>query len=1457
MNKIYQIKWSKVRNCWYVCSELGRKNTKKKSRLLLASAIGLFSSLAFASDIDVSKDATVEFSANNQSINYHINVKDNANLVINSPDSRPRLTFTSGGGLNITQGTVRINGPLNVLLRGTGFLNVANSGSELYAEDLYDSLSNNRRDGGYFNVSDGGKIHVKGTTRLTYEKGNVSGEGSQVNTETFFMGTFSSYGGDQFLSVNNKGEVNASKSLSLGYYNQRSDTTLVVSDMGKISAPEISLSTNSELALGAKEGDSARAAGIIDAEKIEFVWADTDNKKLTLNHTSDNANISADISSGSEGLGKINALNGTTFLSGDNSGFSGEVKIAKSATLGVTQNLGTANISNSGKLLLNAQDDMVFGNKVSGSGIISVGAGSVTLSGDNSTFKGKINVESGATATVSDKKNLGSAGLSVAGKLQLNSTSDWLFNSYLSGSGILGVDTKNHAFSFNNSSNTSGFTGALELQNTTFNLQGTNTDALSKAGLIAGKGSEISLGIGTQSIGSLAFSGGSIAFGSITPGIHQTDKMVNVKDQLDLTGSGVVQVNPTGVVDSIPQGVNTGLSLMEQEDTNAEIKLVSAESGTVVTGDAGNLQLQDLNGKAITDAVQHDISQDGQVVAKGTYDYRLTSGQNNDGLYVGYGLTQVELQGQGQNALVLNANGKTGAAAELSSRLTGSGDLALDSQKGQTVSLSGMNNDYTGLTDLRSGNLLMLNDNVLGHTSGLQLADETIVDMNGHSQTIGQLTGAAGSVLNINGGSLTISNGGTSAGTLTGNGNLSIDTGILNVSGSNADLSATTTIASGAEVALDNIQGLGSGNIISDGRLNLNTVEGQLSNNLSGKGEVSFSEANVALEGDNSGFSGQFNLDNNTQLVVSASNHLGDATVHNQGEMVLNGADDWTMHNQLDGSGDVIKQGLGNITLTTNSAYTGTTDIQQGGLILGQDDASVTLASQEVKISSTGMLSGAGAVQGSINNAGLFVAGSGTTGSFTVGGDLTNRGAVSLGHVGQSAGNQLVVEGNYHGNDGLISFDTVLGDDNSATDKLIVKGDTTGSTKVSITNAGGRGAQTLEGIELIHVDGRSDGEFSQRGRITAGAYDYSLVRGQGTNNSHWYLTSQLISSENPGQPEKPENPVYPTEHTLRPEGGTYAANHVAVNTMFNTQLHDRPGETQYQDVLTGETKVTSMWTRQVGGHQSWYDGSGQLHTQSNRYVVQLGGDIAQGSTNGLDSWRLGIMAGYGHDNNQTRSSATGYTSRGSVNGYSTGIYATWYADKSSHRGLYVDGWAQYGWFDNHVKGEGLASESYSSKGLTASVETGYTYKISEFPGSKGTANEWYIQPQAQITWMGVKSDKHQEANGTYVDMNGNGNIQTRLGARTYLKSFNKMDEGKGREFQPFIEANWIHNTRSFTTKMDGVNVNQEGARNLGEFKLGLEGHISPHLNVWGNIGVQIGGKGYADSTATLGLKYSF
>lgn len=468
----------------------------------------------------------------------------------------------------------------------------------------------------------------------------------------------------------------------------------------------------------------------------------------------------------------------------------------------------------------------------------------------------------------------------------------------------------------------------------------------------------------------------------------------------------------------------------------------------------------------------------------------------------------------------------------------------------------------------------------------------------------------------------------------------------------------------------------------------------------------------------------------------------------------------------------------------------------------------------------------------------------------------------------KNVGNVVTVTGDYRGNNGNIEFNTVLAGDDSTTDKLIVQGNTSGKTFVTVNKAGGSGAQTLNGIELIHVDGQSDGEFTQTGRIAAGAYEYKLGRGTGTNSGNWYLTSGKNTPDPLPNPEptptptptpdsKPEPAPGGYDNDLRPEAGTYTANMAAANTMFVTRLHERLGPMQYTDVMTGETKNTSMWMRHEGGHNRWRDGTGQLKTQGNRYVVQLGGDIAQWGRGETDRWHLGVMAGYGNDHNSTDSVRTGYRSKGSVNGYSTGLYATWFANDETHNGAYLDTWAQYGWFDNHVKGDGLPGESWKSKGLTASLETGYTWKAGEFSGSHGSLNEWYVQPQAQVVWMGVKADEHRESNGTRVESTGDGNVRTRLGVKTWIKGHNRMDDGKSREFRPFVEVNWLHDTRDFGTRMNGVTVHQDGARNIGEVKAGVEGQINDRLNLWGNVGVQAGDKGYSDTSAMLGVKYTF
>lgn len=229
-------------------------------------------------------------------------------------------------------------------------------------------------------------------------------------------------------------------------------------------------------------------------------------------------------------------------------------------------------------------------------------------------------------------------------------------------------------------------------------------------------------------------------------------------------------------------------------------------------------------------------------------------------------------------------------------------------------------------------------------------------------------------------------------------------------------------------------------------------------------------------------------------------------------------------------------------------------------MILGSPDKSMTLASQQVNVQKDGRLSGFGGVAENIDNKGTPLAGDSNRQAvspvtFTIGGNLINSGNVWTGSSGSAAGNQLVVNGNYQGDGGHLHLNTVLNGDNSVTDKLIVKGNTSGTTGVSVTNAGGSGAQTLNGIEVIHVDGQSNGIFTQDGRIVAGAYDYSLVRGQGNNDSNWCLTSHKGSL---GPDPKPDPEV-------RPEHGSYTANLAAANTLFVTRLHDRLGETQYTD----------------------------------------------------------------------------------------------------------------------------------------------------------------------------------------------------------------------------------------------------------------------------------------------------
>ncbi|WJR65193.1 autotransporter outer membrane beta-barrel domain-containing protein [Neorhizobium sp. CSC1952] len=155
--------------------------------------------------------------------------------------------------------------------------------------------------------------------------------------------------------------------------------------------------------------------------------------------------------------------------------------------------------------------------------------------------------------------------------------------------------------------------------------------------------------------------------------------------------------------------------------------------------------------------------------------------------------------------------------------------------------------------------------------------------------------------------------------------------------------------------------------------------------------------------------------------------------------------------------------------------------------------------------------------------------------------EVVNAGRLDLTNGGDGATDTFTIGGNYTGNGGQIFLNTVLGDDSSASDRLIVGGDASGTTGLNIVNAGGAGdVTTQDGIMVVDVGGTSaDGAFALNGRVAAGAYEYYLFKGGVSANTedNWYLRSTLVTppAAPPPEPAAAPDPVSPPAEEPQPE----------------------------------------------------------------------------------------------------------------------------------------------------------------------------------------------------------------------------------------------------------------------------------------------------------------------------------
>ncbi|GFF07597.1 hypothetical protein SM139_2692 [Stenotrophomonas maltophilia] len=128
------------------------------------------------------------------------------------------------------------------------------------------------------------------------------------------------------------------------------------------------------------------------------------------------------------------------------------------------------------------------------------------------------------------------------------------------------------------------------------------------------------------------------------------------------------------------------------------------------------------------------------------------------------------------------------------------------------------------------------------------------------------------------------------------------------------------------------------------------------------------------------------------------------------------------------------------------------------------------------------------------------------TGDATVGELSVLNSGVALSD-GSGRFNTLTVNGDLHSEGATFLFQGALGGDDSAFDRLHVRGDTSGDASIAVKNIGGVGAQTTDGIQLIEVDGASLATYALAGRAVGGSYEYFLFKGGRDRSHRWQLVS--------------------------------------------------------------------------------------------------------------------------------------------------------------------------------------------------------------------------------------------------------------------------------------------------------------------------------------------------------------
>ncbi|EAB9803513.1 fibronectin-binding autotransporter adhesin ShdA [Salmonella enterica subsp. enterica] len=1193
------------------------------------------------------------------------------------------------------------------------------------------------------------------------------------------------------------------------------------------------LSTGLSWYAGAKSARVAHGTFTVDAGDTFTVTSELDETAATSNWDGKTLFKEGDgtlvLSNTANDYGNTN-INGGTLSANDAAALgSGDVAIAENAKLELSQGTLDNNVTGEGQIVKSGSDELI-------------------VTGDNN-YSGGTTITDG-TLIADHADSLGTGAVANSGVLQVG---EGELENTLSGSGSL-VKTGTGELTLSGDNSYSGGTTISDGTLIAANVNALGGGDVDNAGTLKldAEGEFNLANVTTQSGATTELSKGTtLNVDSLT---QQADSTLNI-DLSKTNGESAITADSVSLAGALNI---TGIGSVTDSWTPEAYTYTLINSDSAITTDFDDLTVAGMNREDVD-----FLTIDGKVDEADSTHYDLTASLS---WYADRDNATTDAHG---TFTLSDPDGSFNVAATLTdvddtldpgSRWDGK---SLTKEGAGTLILSG-DNDYSGGTTINEGTLVAASTTALG--TGLVDNNATLVlDADGEVSAVGGITTHSGATTQL------------ALGTSLDLG----DSALIQQDGStlNVELNSDSVqpLITGSSATL------GGDLVVSDASLQARASDAEfqsfklmdMTSDISG--DFTSLTMNLTDKPDYLTVTGTINPEDASEYLLTEGlswNATATSATPAHGTFTLGAGDSFEVTSVLGdktGNGDwdgksLTKLGAGKLTLSGANTYTGDTNVQEGTLWLSGDGSIGEMGSQQaVNVASGATFGGSNGttVNGKVTNEGTLVFGdSEETGAiFTLNGDLINMGTIASGSTSSTPGNTLYVDGNYTGNGGSLYLNTVLGDDDSATDKLVITGDASGTTDLYI-NGIGDGAQTTNGIEVVDVGGVSTSDaFELKNEVNASLYTYRLYWNESDND--WYLASKAQSDDDDsGGDDSDVTPsdggddggnVTPPDDggdggdvapQYRADIGAYMGNQWMARNLQMQTLYDREGS-QYRNA------DGSVWARFKAGKAESEAVSGNIDMDSNYSQFQLGGDILAWG-NGQQSVTVGVMASYiNADTDSTGNrgaDGSQFTSSGNVDGYNLGVYATWFADAQTHSGAYVDSWYQYGFYNNSVESGDAGSESYDSTANAVSLETGYRYDIALSNG-----NTVSLTPQAQVVWQNYSADSVKDNYGTRIDGQDGDSWTTRLG----LRVDGKLYKGSRTVIQPFAEANWLHTSDDVSVSFDDATVKQDLPANRAELKVGLQADIDKQWSVRAQVAGQTGSNDFGDLNGSLNLRYNW